>query len=177
MVSITSKKICLLGDFAVGKTSLIRRFIDRQFGNQYLSTVGIKVSRKTVKLENSPQSSNQQMQLLIWDIEDRSVKAFPSKYLKEMSGAIIVADASRKETIDHLIGYIDLFSTINRQSAIFIALNKTDLVAEKELQTLLSSVSFNEDNRVTASYLISAKADQNVDEIFKALTFELILNS
>ena len=43
-----SKKICLVGDYAVGKTSLIRRFVDRQFSDRYLSTIGVKISRKIV---------------------------------------------------------------------------------------------------------------------------------
>lgn len=56
MVSIVSKKICMLGDFSVGKTSLIRRFVDSEFSDQYLSTVGVKISKKIVEC----QSANQQ---------------------------------------------------------------------------------------------------------------------
>lgn len=45
-----SRKICMIGDFSVGKTSLIRRFVDRQFSDKYLSTVGVKISRKAVEV-------------------------------------------------------------------------------------------------------------------------------
>lgn len=47
---VISQKICLIGDFGVGKTSLIRQFVDRQFSDKYLSTVGVKISRKLVSI-------------------------------------------------------------------------------------------------------------------------------
>ncbi|MEO1762587.1 MAG: GTP-binding protein, partial [Cyanobacteria bacterium J06629_18] len=68
-MSTISKKICLIGDFGVGKTSLIRRFVDRQFSDKYLSTVGVKISRKSVEVTDSKQGKNLNLQLLIWDIE------------------------------------------------------------------------------------------------------------
>ncbi|MGL5074895.1 MAG: Rab family GTPase, partial [Waterburya sp.] len=52
-MSVITKKICLLGDFNVGKTSLIRRFVEDKFSDQYLSTVGVKVSRKSIDIKNN----------------------------------------------------------------------------------------------------------------------------
>jgi GTPase SAR1 family protein len=66
-MNIISQKICLIGDFGVGKTSLIRRFVDRQFSDKYLSTVGVKISRKLVAI-NSQNTPQKKIQLLIWDI-------------------------------------------------------------------------------------------------------------
>lgn len=62
-----SKKICLIGDFGVGKTSLIRRFVENQFSDEYLSTVGVKISRKPVDIPGGSV-----VQLLIWDLEGRT---------------------------------------------------------------------------------------------------------
>ncbi len=61
-----SKKMCLIGAFGVGKTSLIRRFVDRQFSDQYLSTVGVTISRKLVDFQEPPTKN---LQLLSWDLE------------------------------------------------------------------------------------------------------------
>ena len=68
-MSIISKKICLIGDFGVGKTSLIRRFVDRQFSDQYLSTIGVKISRKIVEIQ--PQNQIRQVRLLIWVLKGK----------------------------------------------------------------------------------------------------------
>ncbi|NEN93649.1 MAG: GTP-binding protein, partial [Okeania sp. SIO3H1] len=88
-----SKKICLVGDFGVGKTSLIRKFVDRQFSDQYLSTVGVKISRKKVDLPKIEVEKNNFLQLLIWDLEGHTkFKAIAPNYLKGASGAIVVAD-------------------------------------------------------------------------------------
>jgi GTPase SAR1 family protein len=71
-----SQKICLFGDFSVGKTSLIRQFVDRQFSDQYLTTVGVKISRKLVSIPDLTNNSQvevkpeaKQIQLIVWDIE------------------------------------------------------------------------------------------------------------
>jgi small GTP-binding protein len=78
-----SKKICLVGDFGVGKTSLIRRFVDRQFSDEYLSTVGVKISRKTLELEGVRQQDQLNLQLLIWDLEGHTkFKAIAPSYLQ-----------------------------------------------------------------------------------------------
>ena len=68
-MSPISKKICLVGDFGVGKTSLIRRFVDKQFSDKYLSTVGVKISRKLIELSETESQKAEEIQLIIWDIE------------------------------------------------------------------------------------------------------------
>ena len=68
-MSVISQKVCLIGDFAVGKTSLIRRFVDRQFKDSYLSSVGVKISRKLIELVAKDPQKNINLQLLIWDVD------------------------------------------------------------------------------------------------------------
>ena len=95
-MAMISKKICMVGDFSVGKTSLIRRFVDRQFSDKYLSTVGVKISRKAVELEGG-EGDKKTIQLLIWDIEGQTkFKAIAPSYLQGSKGVIIVADVSRQ---------------------------------------------------------------------------------
>lgn len=174
-MSTISKKMCLVGDFGVGKTSLIRRFVDRQFSDQYLSTVGVKISRKNVELEGVKQQQKQDVQLLIWDLEGHTkFKAIAPSYLAGASGAIIVADFTRQETIDNIPERMDLFLSVNPKGFAIVALNKCDLVEEEKVTKLLESLQFAENERVTATYATSAKTGAYVDEMFRSLAYKMV---
>ncbi|MCS6960450.1 MAG: Rab family GTPase [Pseudanabaenaceae cyanobacterium SKYGB_i_bin29] len=156
-MSVLTQKICLVGDFAVGKTSLIRRFVDRSFSDQYLTTVGVKISRKLVNLE-----SGLAIQLVIWDLEGSTkFKAVSSTYLQGAAGAIIVADATRPDTIDHIDDHCRQFYSINPDKPIVIALNKYDLVSDQ-----LPNVS--------QAHMTSAKTGYGVDELFYKLSQKIL---
>jgi small GTP-binding protein len=173
-MSVISKKICLVGDFGVGKTSLIRRFVERQFSDQYLSTVGVKISRKTLHSPLGSQES-QTLQLIIWDIEgDTKFKAIAPSYLQGAGGAILVGDVSRPETIDHLITHTQTFLKINPNSWVTIALNKADLAEPEKLEKFLSLVESNPQDRVLATQATSAKTGDCVDLLFQVLAKKLI---
>ncbi|NEQ72561.1 MAG: GTP-binding protein [Okeania sp. SIO2C9] len=170
-----SKKICLVGDFGVGKTSLIRKFVDRQFSDQYLSTVGVKISRKKVDLPKIEVEKNNFLQLLIWDLEGHTkFKAIAPSYLQGASGAIVVADVTRQETIENLSERLDLFLSVNPKSVVILALNKSDLVDAEIINKLLSKFEHQEDERVIATYSTSAKTGENVDEIFQKLSYRML---
>jgi len=117
-------KIVMVGDFAVGKTSLVRRFVFDEFSDSYLTTIGVKVTRKEVLMKNSAVAD-----LLLWDIagSDKFTKISP-EYIKGASAGIIVADASRKNTIENISGHAELLKNVNPDMHIFTALNKCDLV-------------------------------------------------
>jgi small GTP-binding protein len=166
-----SKKICLLGDFAVGKTSLIRQFVDRQFSDQYLSTVGVKISRKMISLggEKNPQKPTG-LQLLIWDIEGSTqFKSIALNYLQGARGAVIVADVSRLETLEQLPHHMQNYVSINPQGRVIIALNKSDLVDEATLKKLTEKFSVLQCDQLVAIYTTSAKTGHNVDLLFQEL--------
>ncbi len=162
-----SKKICMVGDFGVGKTSLIRRFVDRQFSDQYLSTVGVKISRKLLESVN--------LQLLIWDLEGHTkFKGITPSYLQGASGAVVVADVSRIETLERLTEHIQLFLSINPKGSIVVALNKSDLIDEDKLVKLTQLVQENHSERVLEIYPTSAKTGSYVDEMFHNLGNEIL---
>lgn len=171
-----SKKICLVGDFSVGKTSLIRRFVDDQFSDEYLSTVGVKLSRKLVDVEGTPDTAARQVELLIWDIEGQTqFKAIAPSYLQGAKGAIIVADVKRDDTLVHLQNHVDLFFKINQTGTVIIALNKADLVTPSLLETIRDRYALEKQNsRVIATYTTSAKTGQAVDAIFKELAAAIL---
>lgn len=174
-MAIVSRKICLLGDFGVGKTSLIRRFVDRQFSDQYLSTVGVKISRKLVESTTLETQQPFSLQLLIWDIEGSTkFKAVSSSYLQGAKGVIVVGDMTRQETLSRLTEHLQHFFTINPAGSAIVALNKSDLIEPEKLEKLLLKFQFTERENVLATYLTSAKTGENVDAIFQLLVQHLI---
>jgi small GTP-binding protein len=169
-MSVIARKVCLIGDFGVGKTSLISRFVDRQFSDQYLSTVGVKISRKIVEVDAAPTS----LQLLIWDIEGSTkFKGIAPSYLQGAKGAILVADVTRPETLEHLSEHIDQFTKLNPQGVFVVALNKSDLLDTEQLDRLLQG-SKKQYSNVLRVYPTSAKTGDNVDSLFETLSQNLL---
>ncbi|NJK99958.1 MAG: GTP-binding protein [Spirulinaceae cyanobacterium RM2_2_10] len=174
-MSDLARKICLVGDFSVGKTSLIRRFVDGQFSDEYLSTVGVKLSRKVAKLPQPTAAGVTDVELLIWDIEGQTqFKAIAPSYLQGSKGAIIVADVKRPETVKHLHDHLDLFFSVNKTGSIIIAFNKVDLLSAAQLTELQAEYSFRDRPQVIATYTTSAKTGDNVNRIFQELAADMI---
>jgi small GTP-binding protein len=91
---VLQKKICLLGAFGVGKTSLTRRFVDSIFSDTYLTTVGVKIDKKTVAVNGNS------VNLLIWDIAgEDEVSAVRTSYLRGAAGYLLVVDVTRAQTL------------------------------------------------------------------------------
>ncbi len=165
----------MLGDFSVGKTSLIRRFVDRQFSDSYLSTVGVKISRKTIECQSPSLQKTVNVQLLIWDLEGNTkFKTVTQTYLQGASSAVIVADVSRQVTLEHIQDHIQCFLSINPKGFVIVALNKSDLLDEKKTLNYLSCININNLEQVLATYSTSAKTGIYVDEIFQKLAYHLI---
>jgi small GTP-binding protein len=170
-MSIISKKICSIGDFSVGKTSLIKRFIEDKFSDRYLTTVGVKISRKKVTIATSAQQVN----LLIWDIEGHTKqKSISLNYLQGAHGAIVVADLTRTDTLKNLASHLKLFLEVNPQGKIIVAFNKSDLITTDKLNKLIERHSFANYNRVIDSYVTSAKTGHSVNDIFEQLAINLV---
>lgn len=172
-MSVITKKICLLGDFSVGKSSLIRRFVENKFSDNYLSTVGVKVSRKSLTIRVDTELHN--VTLLIWDLEGHTkFKTITPTYLKGSSGAIIVADLTRSGTLENVDKHIELFLEINPNSTVAIALNKADLIQSEKLDKLIELYGSSDCCQVVNTYQTSAKTGQDVDSLFQELTRGMI---
>lgn len=171
-----SKKICLVGDFGVGKTSLIRRFVERQFSDQYLSTVGVKISKKKLELPAEEQQQPLDLQLMLWDLEGHTkFKAIAPSYLQGAAGGLVVADVTRQETLARIPEHINLFLSVNPKGLIMIALNKSDLVDQEKLEKLSQMLQNSQPDPVIAIYQTSAKTGTYVDEIFQRLAKRIIV--
>jgi small GTP-binding protein len=89
------KKICMLGAFAVGKTSLVRRYVDSLFSDRYLTTVGVKIDKRMVTVGGS------EVSLILWDIAgEDDISQVRTSYVRGAAGYLLVADGTRPGTID-----------------------------------------------------------------------------
>ena len=175
MASI-SQKICLIGDFGVGKTSLVRRYVDNQFDDFYKSTIGVKISIKTfeVVVKDRPK----QVKLLVWDIEGQTrFKAIAPSYLAGAKGVVIVADVNRPASIEHIWDHINLFQKINPRGLAIVAFNKADLATPERLNSILKNYPFSNVPNTIAAYMTSAKNGDRVNEIFYKLSISILENS
>jgi small GTP-binding protein len=174
-MSVISKKICFIGDYGVGKTSLIRRFVDRQFSDHYLSTIGVKISRKVLDFSGSNNFSKPSIQLIIWDLEGQTkFHSIAKNYLQGAAGAIVVADVNRQDTIARIKQHIKTAITVNPQGVkILVALNKCDSIASEQVEKLLALYQIPNFSEAIAIYRTSAKSGENVDEIFQKLAYSM----
>ena len=124
------KKICLLGDPAVGKTSLIRRYVFDMFDDKYITTIGTKVTKKTVVVPGVAQPATDiRITLLIWDIlGQREYQRLHPVYYQGAEGALIVCDSTRKETIGNLATWVTSFKNVVGNVPVVFLINKSDLV-------------------------------------------------
>lgn len=160
------KKVCLLGDFAVGKTSLVRRFVEGRFDDKYLSTIGVKASRKTMLREDHI------LNLLIWDLAGGDdFTSRDTSYLLGASGALIVCDLTRYETLNAFSYYTKQLLTLNPKVALVFAGNKVDLVSERAIA--LHDMEQVSDSLGAPFVFTSAKTGEKVEEAFELLAAQL----
>ncbi|MFN8524093.1 MAG: Rab family GTPase [Chloroflexota bacterium] len=163
---LVSKKVCLLGDFAVGKTSLVSRFVYNTFEERYLSTIGVRVGRKVITLAD--RDAPIEIALMLWDLgggdEHQRVQA---SYLRGAAGALIVCDLTREESVDRLEAYASDLRAVSPEARVVLAANKADLAAERRVSdSQLEAIA----RRLDAPCLLtSALTGNNVEAAFRAL--------
>jgi small GTP-binding protein len=95
MTATLQKKICMLGGFSVGKTSLVKRYVQSVFSETYLTTVGVKIDKKTVDL------SDRIVNLILWDLAgEDDISSLCMSYLRGSAGYVLVADGTRPSTLE-----------------------------------------------------------------------------
>lgn len=170
------KKICLLGDPAVGKTSLIRRYVFDMFDDKYITTIGTKVTKKTVMVTGVVHPGTDiKITLLIWDIlGQREYQRLHPVYYQGAEGALIVCDSTRKETIGNLATWVTSFKNVVGNVPVVFLMNKSDLVDQEKFdRTEIDGLS----KQHTATYLpTSAKTGLNVEKAFLTVSEALARN-
>jgi small GTP-binding protein len=166
-----NKKVCLLGDFSVGKTSLVRRFVYDRFEDKYLSTIGVKVSRKTLSLTHQERLVD--LSIILWDLagseEFNQVRA---SYLRGAAGILLVCDLTRPDTLYNLQSYLDDMRQVCPTADTILAANKADLKDEQRLSTAEIEAYVGELNM--PYYLTSAKVGDGVETIFRRLGYLML---
>ena len=128
-MTLKTRKICLIGDFAVGKTSLTRRFVSNIFSDAYITTVGVKVETKMVSLDNG-----EHLKLVVWDIAGSSkLTTLKKTYLQGASGYLLVADATRPETIDTALELAEEANSFLDKPPFVGLINKMDLSKNQQI--------------------------------------------
>ncbi len=162
------KKICMLGSFSVGKTSLVRRFVESLFDERYQTTIGVKVDKKVVQVDG------QEITLVLWDIHGEDVfQKMRMTYLRGMSGYLLVVDPTRRATLEEALGLKARVEEALGRIPQILLLNKCDLIADWEID--LDRIGKFE----TAGQPIirtSAKTGEGVEEAFSRLA-EAMLHS
>jgi len=170
---VLMKKICMLGDPAVGKTSLITRFVYSIFDDKYLETIGAKVTKRVMALTHVPTNQNFRLKLMIWDIAGRrTLEHVRSSYHREAEGGLLVCDVTRRTSLENMDNWLRSFYSITGTVPVVFIANKVDLkgdaeFGEKEVAELAQ--------KYNCTYVLtSAKTGENVEEAFRELGRRII---
>jgi len=159
------RKVCMLGDFSVGKTSLVSRFVHQAFSERYLTTVGVKIDTKSVQLPEGP------VKLVIWDLAGSSPdNGAAHSYLVGTRGMVLVADGTRPETLVSALRIHQRAEAMIGAQPTVLLVNKADLIADWRVDPLdLASAR----EWALGVWESSALSGAHVDEAFVALAAAL----
>ena len=163
------KKICMLGGFAVGKTSLVRRFVSHVFSDHYHTTIGVTVEKKVVK------AGDQDLTLVLWDLygEDEFQHVRDS-YLRGSSGYILVMDGTRRATLETAVSLQHTAARVLGDVPFVAIINKADLQSEWDIDaTAIDELR----QRGWTVIMGSAKLGEGVDELFMGLAGKILKTS
>lgn len=156
-----NKKICMLGSFSVGKTSLVEQFVHSIFSDKYLSTIGVKISKKILTV------AEQTVCLMLWDMEGKDLYVEVNlSYLRGAMGLFVVVDGTRKETLDVALELRKVALEKAGPIPCYLLINKNDIATEWEItEEMLAQLT--EDN--IPYFRTSAKTGESVEKAFTAL--------
>jgi small GTP-binding protein len=160
------KKICMLGAFAVGKTSLVRRFVESIFSEAYHTTVGVKIDKKTVHVNAT------EVDLVLWDLYgDDDFQKIRWSYFQGASGYLLVADGTRRGTLEKALLLEERVRQETGAVPFVFVINKSDLLKDWEVDAAAEAQLQAKNWTVLRS---SAKTGEGVEEAFVELTRKML---
>ncbi len=151
---------------AVGKTSLVRRFVHSTFDERYLSTIGTGISMREVEIERGGTANI--VKLILWDLSGaENYSSLTETYFRGLSGAMLVCDLTRRSTLESMRSHIAMVREINAEASIILLCNKSDQDYERKI-SVEQIESFGSSFGIEY-YLTSAKSGHNVDLAFTSL--------
>ena len=155
----------MIGAFSVGKTSLVKRYVQSVFSETYLTTVGVKIDKKVVDV------SGQTVNLILWDVAgEDDVSVLRMSYLRGAAGYVLVADGTRPATLDVALSLRDRVRTEYGSLPFVLLLNKHDLLDQWEISD--AALAGLRDGGWWARPT-SARTGENVEEAFRYLAVSL----
>jgi small GTP-binding protein len=161
MTAVLQKKICMLGGFSVGKTSLVKRYVHSVFSETYLTTVGVKIDKKTVDL------SDRIVNLILWDLAgEDDINSLRMTNLRGAAGYVLVADGTRPSTLDVALSLRERVEADFGTLPFVLLLNKSDL---KEQWAMSDTVVGGLQQKGWWVKPSSARTGEGVEDAFKDL--------
>lgn len=157
----------------MGKTSLIRKYIYDVFSDEYISTVGTKVSKKELEVRINKIDIKISLKLMIWDLMGQATyMSLHSKFYQGAAGALIVSDRTRPDNDLSFNKWIDSLHTVVAGVPVILLVNKSDLDVHPDFdQNKINSLAKSYD---TLTFSTSAKTGLNVENAFVGLSKILI---
>lgn len=160
------KKICMIGTFSVGKTSLVRRFVYQVFSETYQTSIGTTIEKKIVALKEG------EVTMVLWDlVGDDRYQRIRMTYLHGMHGYLLVADTTRRQTYDAALGLQAKIAEELGDIPFIFVLNKSDLPDQREIdpdaETVLTQRGWSVLNT-------SAKTGEGVERAFMQLAIKMM---
>ena len=161
-MTVLARKICLLGDFAVGKTSTVARFVRQTFSETYQTTIGVKVDTKAVPLDD-----DRTVRMVVWDIAGSSnIDQTRASYVKGAHGLMLVADGTRQGTFTSALDlWLQACDTCGSELPAVLMVNKADLEGRWEVSPEMSD----QIGRMLPLFKVSARTGVSVEDAFAKL--------
>ena len=168
-------KVCLVGEHEVGKTCLIRRYVFNEFSDDYISTIGTKVTKKETTIRHPDTKEPVGVQLMIWDIMGQQGfrQLLQQAYFFGAQGIVAVCDNTREYTLSELEGWIEGIQDVCKEVPTVFLGNKCDLVDIQEIG-IGELKSFAAGYESPGAYLSSAKTGENVETSFEVLGLKIL---
>ncbi len=169
-------KVCLVGEAAVGKTSLIRRFVQDVFDDSYITTLGAKVSKKEIQVEIPEKDLLIQMDMVIWDIMgEKGVRdLLREAFFSGAKGILGVCDLTRYSSLKELDDWVQSVFQVVGEIAVVYAVNKMDLRDEVMLLYGEQDIELSAQAFDATYFYTSAKTGEHVQMVFQRLAEDIV---